>query len=73
MRFLEFGISGLVVFIVVHWLCDLLWLSFVSVVVYKTHSLWGRKVQGLVFIASSMLLAGFGIWFMISGIQNWSG
>ena len=73
MRFLEFGISGLVVFIIVHWLCDLLWLSFVSVVVYKTHSLWGRKVQGLVFIASSMLLAGFGIWFMISGIQNWLG
>ncbi len=73
MRFLEFGIGGLIVFIIVHWLCDLFWLSFVSVVVYKTHSLWGRKLQRGVFIASSMLLAGFGIWFMVSGIQTWFG
>jgi len=68
MRFLEFGIGGLTVFIIVHWLCDLVWLSFVSVLVYRTHSLWGRKFQEGVFIACSLLLAGFGIWFMISGI-----
>ncbi len=69
MRFLEFGITGLSVFIIVHWLCDLAWLSFVSVLVYKTHSLWGRGVQEIVFIGSSLLLAGFGIWFIVSGIQ----
>jgi threonine/homoserine/homoserine lactone efflux protein len=71
MKFLEFGAGGLIAFIIVHWLCDLFWLSFVSVVVYKTHSLWGKKLQEWVFIASSMLLAGFGIWFMVSGIQTW--
>lgn len=69
MRFVEFGTGGLILFIIVHWLCDLLWLSLVAVVVYKTHSLWGRKVQEWVFIASSLLLAGFGIWFITSGIQ----
>ena len=69
MRFTEFGADGLTLFIVVHWLCDLFWLSLVAVVVYKTHSLWGKKVQEWVFIASSLLLAGFGIWFMVSGIQ----
>lgn len=69
MRFLEFGIAGLSVFIVVHWLCDLAWLSFVSVLVYKTHALWGRGIQEIVFIGSSLLLAGFGIWFIVSGIQ----
>jgi len=69
MRFIEFGTGGLILFIIVHWLCDLLWLSLVAVVVYKTHSLWGRKVQEWVFIASSLLLAGFGIWFITSGIQ----
>jgi len=73
MKFLEFGVGGLIAFIIVHWLCDLLWLSFVSVVVYKTHSLWGKKLQEWVFIASGMLLAGFGIWFMVSGIQTWFG
>lgn len=71
MRVIDFGTIGLILFIVVHWLCDMFWLSFVSVVVYKTHSLWGKKIQEWVFIASSMLLAGFGIWFMVSGIQTW--
>ena len=70
MRFLDFGTVGLIIFIVVHWLCDLLWLSFVSVTVYKTHSLWGRKFQEWVFIACSLLLIGFGVWFMVSGIQK---
>ena len=69
MRFLDFGTLGLIVFIVVHWLCDLLWLSFVSVTVYKTRSLWGRKFQEWLFIACSLLLVGFGIWFMVSGIR----
>jgi len=69
MRFLVFGTVGLVVFIVVHWLCDLVWLSFVSIMVYKTHSLWGRKLQEWIFIACSLLLIGFGGWFVVSGIQ----
>ena len=69
MRFLDFGIMGLAVFIVVHWLCDLAWLSFVSVMVYKTHSLWGRKFQEGLFIACSLMLVGFGGWFLVSGIQ----
>ena len=66
------GISelmALIILIVVHWLCDLVWLSFVSIMVYKTHSLWGRKLQEGLFIACSLLLIGFGGWFMISGLQ----
>jgi threonine/homoserine/homoserine lactone efflux protein len=70
MRFHEFGIGGLTVFIIAHWLCDLVWLSFVSVLVYKSRSLWGQRFQEWVFIASSLLLAGFGLWFVISGIQT---
>ena len=69
MRFVDFGTGGLTLFIVVHWLCDFIWLSLVSVFVYRTHSLWGNRVQEWVFIAASLLLAGFGIWFVVSGIQ----
>ena len=68
MKFLVFGITGLFVFIIVHWLCDLLWLTFVSVTVYKTHALWGKRIQGWLFTACSLLLVGFGTWFLISGI-----
>jgi len=71
MRFLDFGVTGLAIFIIVHWLCDLIWLSFVSVTIYKTQSLWGRKFHEWLFIACSLLLAGFGIWFMVSGVQAW--
>ena len=71
MRFLDFMATGLglIVFIIVHWSCDLLWLSLVSNVVYRTHSLWGQKIQEWLFIACSLLLIGFGGWFLVSGIQ----
>ena len=69
MRILDFGTTGLIVFIIVHWSCDLLWLSLFSIVVYRTHTLWGRKLQEWLFIACSLLLVGFGLWFLISGIQ----
>jgi len=69
MRILDFGTAGLIVFIIIHWSCDLLWLSVFSVVVYRTHTLWGRKLQEWLFIACSLLLVGFGLWFLISGIQ----
>jgi threonine/homoserine/homoserine lactone efflux protein len=69
MRFLDFGITGLIIFIIAHWLCDLVWLSFVSNLVYRTHALWGRKLQEGIFIGCSLLLIGFGGWFMVSGIK----
>ena len=69
MKFLDFGTTGLIVFIIVHWFCDLVWLSFVSIVVYRTQSLWGNKIQKGLFIACSLLLVGFGGWYLISGIQ----
>lgn len=69
MRFIAFGAIGLAVFIVVHWLCDFIWLTFVSVMVYKTHSLWGRRFQEWLFSGCSLLLVGFGSWFIVSGVQ----
>jgi len=70
MKFFQFGTMGLIVFIAVHWLGDLLWLSFISVLIYRTRSLWGRKFQEGLFIACSLLLIGFGGWFVVSGIQS---
>ncbi|MDD4874524.1 MAG: LysE family transporter [Dehalococcoidales bacterium] len=70
MAFWEVVAIGLAVFIIIHWMCDLIWLTFVSVTVNKTHHLWGTKIQELVFIAAGLLLAGFGIWFIVSGIQS---
>lgn len=69
MKVLDFGAMGLALFVVVHWMCDLVWLSFVSILVYRTHSLWGKKSREWVFIGCSLLLVGFGGWFLVSGIK----
>jgi len=69
MESLKFDITGFALFIPIHWLCDLVWLSFVSILVYRTRSLWGRKFQERLFITCGLLLIGFGMWFVVSGLQ----
>lgn len=68
-RFVGYGVTGMTAFTLAHWSCDLIWLSFVSAFVYKTHAFWGKRVQELIFIACSALLVGFGGYFLISGIK----
>jgi threonine/homoserine/homoserine lactone efflux protein len=65
------GSWGLPFFIIVHWLCDLVWLSIVSYVIYRTHTFWGVKVQEWVFIVLSLALLYFGGQFIVKGIINY--
>ena len=65
----EFGAGGLWALILTHWLTDLVWVSMVSAVVYKTHRLWAPVFQTAVFTLCSLLLIGFGGWFIVSGLQ----
>jgi threonine/homoserine/homoserine lactone efflux protein len=62
------GTWGLPFFILVHWLCDFVWLSVVSFTIFKTHSFWGEKVQEWVFIVLSLALLYFGGQFIVKGI-----
>ena len=68
MKMVDYGAAGLVAFTLVHWSCDLVWLSIVSVLIYKTQKLWGKRFQEWLFIACSLLLVVFGVWFIVSGI-----
>jgi threonine/homoserine/homoserine lactone efflux protein len=70
MKFLEFGTTGLPIFIFTHWTCDFIWLSIVSFIIYRTKTLWGKRFQTGIFIVCSLLLVGFGGWFIFSGIQQ---
>jgi threonine/homoserine/homoserine lactone efflux protein len=69
MNFLAFSPQGLALFIIVHWLCDLVWLSMVSFTIYKTHSFWSNRIQEWVFIACSLGLVYFGGYFIVKGVQ----
>ena len=69
MKSLTFGFIGFVLLITVHLLCDFGWLTFISVLVYRTKSLWGDKVQVGLLAACSLLLIGFGGWFLSSGFR----
>ena len=69
MNSLEFGVAGFALLVPVHWLCGLVWLSLVSAVIYKTRSLWGRKFQQGLLIICSLMLIGFGGWFLVSGLR----
>ncbi len=68
-RFREYGANNPFLFIAVHWMCDLVWLSFVAVVIYRTRTLWGTKLQQGMFVLCSLLLMGFGGWYVYSGIR----
>jgi threonine/homoserine/homoserine lactone efflux protein len=69
MKITDFGTGGLIALTLVHWSCDLIWLELLSVLVYRTHALWGQRLQEWLFIGCSLLLAGFGVWYLISGIR----
>lgn len=62
----QFGITGLLLFLIVHWICDIGWEQIVSLSVFKTRHLWTNNVRQLVFVVCAIFLIGFGVWFGIS-------
>jgi threonine/homoserine/homoserine lactone efflux protein len=64
-----FGKTGIIAFGAVHWSFDLVWLFLLSWVVFKSKRLWTPKVTSVVFGICAAVLAGFGVWFIYSGIS----
>jgi threonine/homoserine/homoserine lactone efflux protein len=72
MKFLSaVGTWGLSLFIIVHWLCDLVWLTLVSYTVYRTHSFWGERAQEWAFTVLSLALLYFGVYFVVKGVLTY--
>ena len=63
---ITFGLIGILLFVLVHWLSDLSWYSLVSLVVYRSKHLWSRKLHGILFGLCGGILIGFGGWFIFS-------
>lgn len=59
-RAVQFGILGFVLFGVVHWLCDLVWLEALSLASHKGTELLGGRLQQIVLFGCGLMLLGFG-------------
>jgi len=68
-RSITFGLLGFTLFILIHWLCDFCWYSLISFAVHHSGKAWGKKVQFILLGLSSVLLVGFGIWFIFSSLK----
>ncbi len=62
----KFGLTGILLFAPVHWLCDLAWYEFLSMSTFKSRRWWTQKVQKIVFTVCALILIGFGVWFCLS-------
>ena len=67
------GTWGIPLFIIVHWMCDLVWLSFVSLAIFKTHKFWAQKYQEYIFVLLAIFLVYFGLQFIVKGIDGYTG
>lgn len=65
---LIFGFLGFLVFVMTHWLCDLLWDSFIGVTVFKSKRFLTKKVRFVIFCFCFVVFVGFGMWFIISAL-----
>jgi len=65
----DFGGAGVAAMGVIHWLCDFAWLYLLSWTVFKSKRFWTQKVNRLVFVVCSTILAGFGAWFIFFSID----
>jgi threonine/homoserine/homoserine lactone efflux protein len=57
---LAFGIVVLVLFAIVHWLCDLGWMEVLSMAGFKGSEIFGQRAQIVVSAVCGIVLLGFG-------------
>ena len=66
---ITFGLIGILLFFLVHWLSDLTWYSLISLIVYRSKHLWSKKLHRFLFGLCGGILIGFGGWFIFSVVM----
>ncbi len=61
----NFGIWAFVLLALVHWSCDLVWLTALSWASFKGSVLLGPKSQRIVLAVCAAAMAGFGLYFIV--------
>jgi threonine/homoserine/homoserine lactone efflux protein len=60
-RSFEFGVIGFILLAAAHWLCDLIWSTFLSVLSFKGGQFFGRSFQRAIFVVCGVLLLIFSV------------
>lgn len=66
----NFGLSGLMLFAIIHWLCDLLWLYFLSLMSFFGGKAFGNMFQKVIFLICSIFLFIFSGKFIFDAIRT---
>lgn len=61
---MQFGLLVLLLFAVVHWLCDLVWLEVLSLLGRQGAETFGQRAEKVVSAVCGLLLLGFGVKFL---------
>ena len=64
------GIWAFVLFAVVHWLCDFIWLSVLTWASFKGTGLFGPRSQRLVLMICAVALFFFGLFFIYNAVDK---
>ncbi|MEM2965001.1 MAG: LysE family transporter [Candidatus Bathyarchaeia archaeon] len=69
MNSILFGLIGLGLFISTHWSCDLAWYLLLSKIMFKSKRYLKPLTMKAINVGLALLLAGFGLMFMITGLR----
>lgn len=69
-RSIALGLLGFSLFAVLHWVCDLVWLQFLSFLSFKGGRFFGPLFQRVVFTVCGVLLLFFSGKFIVDGIKT---
>ncbi len=65
----NYGLFGLIIFALTHWMCDLTWDLLISKIVYKSKRFCNEKIYEVIFTFCALILFSFGLWFIISSLN----
>lgn len=66
-----FGLIGVLSFAVVHWMCDFMWLYFLSAVSFKSGHFFGIRFQKFVYAVCGIFLIFFSGVFLLDAVRQW--
>ena len=66
----NFGIYAIIIFAIVHWTCDLIWLTILSLAAFHGTNILSPKIQKCILGFCSAAMAFFGLYFLYDAIKQ---